>query len=484
MPKIEFRHGAYEARGVIANAQLQWNLYAEANPESAPFPITLYPSPGLTRVGNSATVAAGRCRGLYTASNRALYVVFGTQLWQVGNAFLLSLIGNIGDSGNMVSMCDNGTTLFVVDGSAVPPGGTGGIGSGGNGWTVDLASNAFAQVDDAAFYGSSRVDFIDTFLIFSWPNTQSFYTSDSNATTFDPLYFAEKIGYNDLLVSLAALHDNIWLFGAVTTEIWFNSGGTDFPFQRQQNSIIQQGCIAPYSVIVVDNAVFWLSQDRTGRNMLMRGEGYAAKRVSNFAIEDAWSKYQVVNDAVAMVYQMAGHQMVTLWFPTENVSWVYDATTGFWHRRTYDTNNDAWLPSCMAYWDLGFNVNLVMAGDRAFPYLYVVDRNTFTDDGIPIIRRRRFQHIMNDQKRVSHTQFVAAMQGTNLAPDQVSLTWSDDGGQTYGTPLVQTTGNQSNGQYSWRRLGLARDRVYELSWTATGETALNGAWIEAVPAET
>ena len=51
--------------------------------------------------------------------------------------------------------------------------------------------------------------------------------------------------------------------------------------------MLQQGCVAPYSVVITDNAVYWLSQDRHGRNMLMRGEGYSAKRVSNFAVEQA-----------------------------------------------------------------------------------------------------------------------------------------------------------------------------------------------------
>lgn len=470
--KIPFSQGAYETRGVIAVPELQWNLYAEPNPKDAPFPVTLYPAPGLTLAADYTGQASGRARGMYAASNRALYIVFGTDLWEVGGAYVLSHIGSLGaDSGNPVSMVDNGTTLFVVDGSS-------------NGWTVDLATNTFAQVSDPAFYGSNRVDFIDTFLTFNWPGTQSFYISNSNDVTFNPLYFAEKIGYNDVLVSQAALHDNIWLFGAVTSEIWFNSGAADFPFQRQYNSILQQGCIAPYSVVVADNAVYWLSQDRQGRNMLMRGEGYAAKRVSNFAVEDAWSGYPVVSDAIGMAYQIGGHLMYMLLFPTANITWVYDATTGFWHRRTHGATSDAWLPSCMAFWNLGFNVNLVMAGDRTGPRLYIVDRFAYTDAGAPILRMRRWPHILADQKRVVHSQFVAAMQGTNLAPDQVELVWSDDGGQTYGTPLVQTTNNASNGQYSWRRLGMARDRVYQLSWTSPGETALNGAWAEAVPAET
>jgi hypothetical protein len=470
--KIDLSSGAYESRAVSANPERQYNLYSEPNPPSSPHKITLYPSPGLALAADHTGQATGRARGMYAASNRALYVVFGTQLWQVGGGYVLTYIGDLGsDTGLPVSMVDNGTTLFVVDGS-------------NRGWTVDLASNAFAEVNDPAFYGSNRVDFIDTFLIFNWPGTQSWYISNSNDVTFNPLYFAEKIGYNDLLVSVAALHDNVWLFGAVTTEIWFNSGAADFPFQRQSNSILQQGCIAPYSVVVADNAVFWLSQDRTGRAMLMRGEGYAAKRVSNFAVENAWTQYAVTSDAIGMIYQIGGHEMYTLLFPTGNATWIYDASTDFWHQRTYGANNDAWLPSCMAFWDFAPLYNQIVVGDLNGPRLYVLDRNAFTDAGVPIQRVRRFPHVLNDQKRLSHAQFVAAMQGTNLAPDQVSLSWSDDGGQTFGNPLVQTTNNASNGQYSWRRLGMARDRVYELSWTAQGETALNGAWLEAVPTET
>jgi hypothetical protein len=91
---------------------------------------------------------------------------------------------------------------------------------------------------------------------------------------------------------------------------------------------------------------------------------------------------------------------------------------------------------------------------------------------------------VNEGKQVVHSQFIAALQPGQLSPDEVTLRWSDDGGQTWGQPLVQTVHGATNGQYSWRRLGMARDRVYELSWTAQGETALNGAWVEAVGAGT
>jgi hypothetical protein len=477
MAKLPLIGGAYEARGVIASAQRCENLFFEPNPKDSPFPGTHYPASGLSVVADYTGVFTGFVRGLYWASNGDFYVVIGSNLFiQTGPGQSHRLLGDIGNSGNLVSMVDNGTSMMVVDGSP-------------NGWTVDLQTLAFAQIADPAFYGAHKVDFIDTFFVFNKPGSQAFYVSNSNDTTFDALYFAEKIGYNDLLVSVVALHDNIWLFGEVTTEIWFNSGAPDFPFQRMPNTIIQQGCIAVYSVVVADNAVFWLSQDRHGRAIVLRGEGYQAKRVSTFAVEDTFARYPDLDDTYAFVYQQAGHEIVAFRFGTGNATWAYDTATDQWHRRTYGPGRDAWLPICAAHWgsiysgETGY-FTMVIAGDATGPRLLEITRDIHTDCGVPIQRIRSWPHLLNDQKRLVHSQFVAALQPGQIFPDAVSLRWSDDGGQTWGQPLVQTVGNATNGQYSWRRLGMARDRVYELSWSGTGETALSGAWIEAVPAAT
>jgi hypothetical protein len=476
---LDFSQGAYETRNVSASAQRQINLYAENNPKDASHPVTLYPTPGLQLVADYTGTITGRCRGLHWASNLTLYAVFGMTFVRIETDWTYHLIGTLTgsvDDGYPVSMADNGTTIFIVDGRI------------DTGWTYGLLSGAFAQLIDPAFYGSTRVDYIDTYFIFQHIDTQQFYISNSLDVTFNPLWFAGKVGYSDLLVSVAALHDAVWLFGEVTTEIWFNSGAADFPFQRMPQSILQFGCASTYSVVVAGNAVYWMSQDRHGRLMFLRGEGYAAKRVSNFAVEQAWSQYNLNAGAIiAMVYQVDGHEFIVIQFTNVGVTWVLDATTEFWHQR--QTGSVAWLPGALAFWKSdGFGgvslTNTVVAGDSAVAKLYTLERNVYTDNGVPITRLRSWPHVLDDQKRVSHHQFVTAMSGTSLSPDQISLRWSDDGGQTFGTPVTQTTNNASNGQYSWRRLGMARDRVYELSWTATGETALNGAWVELEPAGT
>jgi len=487
VPQFPLTSGAYEARGVIANAQQCINLVPEPNPKDAPFPMSHYPAPGLTLLQDFSPSYSGFVRGLYVASNNQPFAAIGQSIVRIlGGGQAPILQGTLPtNSGYPVSMCDNGTTLVIVDGTA-------------GGWQVPLAgsgtANGMTDIIDPAFYGSTAVDFIDTFLVFNWIGTPTFYTTTSNAVEpFNPDYFAEKIGWNDYLVAARCLHDNIWLLGSQTTEIWFNSGGDpslpagSFPFQRMPNSILQQGCVAPYSPIIADNAIYWLSQDRWGRNMLMRGEGYAAKRVSNFAVENEWSAYQVVSDCLGMVFQYGGHETIGLYFQNAKTWWVYDASTGQFHKRTYNGVTEPWIAYCTAFWGYEPGVGeaaALLVGSRLGPQVFQLDRYNYTDDGIPITRQRSWPHAVNDGKRQLYTRFSAAFDGSALSPDSVGLDWSDDGGHTFGASVPQTVNNATNGQYQWRRLGYARDRVFRLTWSGQGETTLLGAWVDAIPSGT
>lgn len=479
MAKIALHQGSYEARSPIANAQAAINVYPEPNPQDAPFPFTHYPAPGVSLLSDLSSTSSGVVRGLYTTSTGALIAVIGSDVLNIDPTFNdIIQLGAIGPvNGNPVSMCDNGATLVIVDGSA-------------NGWQVPIAeletTGSLTQIVDDAFYGSTRVDYIDTFMIFNAPGTGTFYTTTSGVVTpFDPTYAAAKEGWNDLLVCAICLHDNIWLLGNTTTEIWYNAGGTTFPFARMPNSILQQGCAAPYSAVVADNAVYWLSQDRWGHALMMRGEGYMAKRVSNFAVENIWHQYPTIADCIGMVYQIGGHEVVGFYFPTANAWWAYDASIQMWHQRMYANTTDAWLPRCTAYVGtvagLPTQPPIMAAGSRNGGQILGIDSSVYTDLSQPIQRQRSWVHIQQDGQRLAHTRFSADMAGWQMTPDTIALDWSDDAGFTFGTPVPQTTDNQSNGQYQWRRLGYARDRVYRLTWSGGGECALNGAYVDIIP---
>jgi hypothetical protein len=472
--RIPLVGGAYTARSVIADAQRCLNLYPESNPQDAPTPVCHYPTPGLRLLATAPI--GGVVRGLYRFSNGlGLIAVVGNKVYYVSPSWVFTTLGTIGTSTGLVSMADNGTTVVLVDGSA-------------SGYTIDMGTNAFATISDAAFFGADRVEFLDTFLLFNKPGTPQFYTTTSGVVTpFDATYFANKVGYADPLVGIAIIHREIWLIGQLTTEVWYNTGASAFPFERLPGTFIEQGCVAKFSIAKADTSVFWLSQNLQGELIVLQGENYQAKRVSTHAIESAWAGYPTVSDATAFTYQQQGHLFYVLTFPTADKTWCYDMATGLWHERAYtgpDGLSEArHLANCHAYC---YNTNVVGSrlGDGK---IYAFDSAVFTDNTIPILRRRSFPHLLADGKRVIYRQLVADMEvgtDTNLSDSPlVSLRWSDTRGQTWGNPVTGSLGqtNQYLTSIQWQRLGMSRDRVFELFWSSNVRTALQGAFIQLDP---
>jgi len=489
MPRILLNSGAYQARSIIANAQRCVNLYPEGNPKDSPVPMTHYCTPGLTEYIAAPFEAGVRC--IYRASNGAGYAVIGNRVYAVNPDLTVNLLGYINTGTNPVSMSDNGLAVVIVDGSP-------------QGWAIDLAGpNTFGIIYGDGFYGADRVDVLDTYFLFNKPGTGQFYISLSNVdftllTTgvgFDPLDFASKEGFPDPIVGVVASYRQIWLIGALYTEVWFDSGAEDFPFQVQPGAYIEHGCVAKYSIAKADLSVYWLSQDLQGHLIVMQGAGYIANRISTHAIENEFMTYGVVSDAIGFTYQQEGHLFYVLTFPTANKTWVYDRTTQLWHQRTW-TDSDGGLNrsrvNCAAYL---FDKNIV--GDFENGTLYEWDLNAYTDVGNPISRIRSFPQIVDDAKRgnnrrIVHRQFIADMDVGEIEtqwsedPPTVSLRWSDDKGASWSNRMEQSLGGA--GQYltnvQFRRLGLSRDRVYELSWSMPAKTALNGAWLDIEMAAT
>ncbi len=483
--QIQLLDGAYEARSVIAANQRCINLYPEVNQLSpaAPIPqpitpaiVTHYPTPGLQLL---ATVGTGPIRGIYVASNGATYVASGSFLYSLDVNFTPNELGYIGSLTTPVSMIDNGATLVVVDGSPF-------------GFQVDLATNALSQISDPAFYGADRADYIDTYLVFNKPDSSFFYTTLSNQVVpFDATYIAGKTGFVDRIVSVVMVHNELWLIGEQTSEVWYNAGGSTFPFARVQGSFIQMGCAAKYSIASAENAVFWLSQNKQGERMVMAGSAYQAQRISTHAIEYALAGYSDVSDAIGMIYQQQGHTFYVLTFPTADKTWVFDLSTQLWHERAWSDDSGQLhriRANCMAHAN-----GQVLAGDWQNGDLYAVSEDIYTDNGQPIVRIRSFPTFQNELQRVMYQGFMADMEvgsatfnadtAANQAALLVWLRWSDDGGKSWSEPVYRSLGaiGETLTSLKWRRLGVGRRRVFELQWSAAVHTALNGAYIDVTP---
>jgi hypothetical protein len=467
MAKVALSNGAYQARSVIASAQRCINLYLEANPPTSVFPFTHYPTPGLTLMGS---VAPTSWRGTYFATNGQLYGVCGNTVYAISSSWTFTVLGTISSSTGPVSMVDNTTDIILVDGVY------------GSGWTINLASNAFAQISQPGFYGGNQVNYVDGYFVLNRIGTRQWYISLPNTTTFDPIDYASTTGFSDSLIGIGITRRYIYLFGKITTEVWFNQGNTTFPFGRLPGSFMQYGCAATNSIAQMDGELYWVAQSPQGQAFICKTTNFAATIISTFAINNELQGYSTLSDAIGYTYELNGHFFYVVTFPTANKTWVYDLSNQQWNEWNWVDNNgglNRHRSNCFA-----FAYGKLIVGDWQNGNLYAIDQDNYTDNGQVITRIRGFYHMEDDgSNRVRYRSLILEMEsgnGYNNEEINVGLRWSDNRGKTYGNPVFQSLGME--GEYitimQWNRLGMARDRVFEVSWSPPVRTALNGIFID------
>jgi len=465
--KVALTTGAYQARSLIASAQRCVNLYPEINPKDSPFPTTHYPTPGSVIF---ATLPEGPVRGLYAATNGNLYAASASAVYQVADDGTASKIGDIASGSGPVKMQDNGTDVLVVDGTT-------------QGFTIDLATNQWDAITQDSFYGSKQIAILDGYFVLTYDAQAEMYISELASTTFNSLDFTAKNGYPDKLQCCGVVHREIWLFGTDTTEVWFNTGDTDFTFSRMPGVFIQHGIAAVYSMAQADISLFWLSRDPQGHAIVVRGLQYQAVRISTHALEYALQQYSRIDDAIGFTYQMGGHTFYVLTFPAADATWVYDLASGQWHEWAVMTEDGVLhrhFANCYAFWN---GMNLI--GDYQSGNIYKLDPTAYTDNGNPILRVRSFPHLVAESDRVMYRELIADMEVGDGIPGtfddpKVRLRYSDTKGYSWSDPVMGGIGKRGDYLRSvqFQRLGYARDRVFELSWSSPTKTALNGVYVK------
>lgn len=426
-------------------------------------------TPGLRLL---ASVGVGPIRGAYVSSTGLFYIVSGDTLYQVDSNWDETEIDSLGTSSGPVSMADNGTHLFVVDGST-------------EGYHVVMASGSFTTVDSGDdFQGAEQVTYQDGYFIFNKPDSGQFYLSAINGVTFDPLDISTAEGSPDVLNGLISDSSrNLYLFGTESLEIFFNSGNADFPFERYPGANIPVGTQAPFTVEKFAGGVAWLGQDKKGRGIVYRTQGLQPQRISTHAIEKVISGLGDLSRARAWTYQYGGHEFYCLNLPGAETTWCFDSSTNLWHERATLSQGvlSRYRIDCHAF---AHNTNVV--GDFLEGKIYALDPDTYDDDGDALPRIRTSPHVSKDMNRVTHEAFYLDME-TGVGLDgattdqgndpQMMLQWSDDGGHTWSNERWRSMGKlgKRKTRLRWSRLGQTDDRVYRVMQTDPVKSTLIGA---------
>jgi hypothetical protein len=233
--------------------------------------------------------------------------------------------------------------------------------------------------------------YLDGYYIVSKAFTNKFQISAVlNGNSWNPLDFAEKEAYPDNILALLADHEQLWLFGTKTIEVWANTGAATFPFQRIAGAFVQMGLAAQYTPTRVAGTVAWLGGDARGRVMAYAANGFIPERISTHAVETAWWLGGSVDDAIAFAYSDQGHDFWVVSFPSQNTTWVYDFTEKLWHQRGWW---DGTRLNRTRYATHGFVFGLHIAGDWDTGELYTLDTENYDDVGTPIYHERAAPHV-------------------------------------------------------------------------------------------
>ena len=367
---------------------------------------------------------------------------------------------------------------------------------------------------DGAFSGANTCDIIDNYFIYNNPTTQEWGASDLLSPISPALSYGLKDGSPDDLVALIADHREVYLMGETSSEVWVDVGATPFPFQRIPGTSTQHGIAAPFSLYRLGNSFAYVSHNNRGQAQIMQMNGYIPQRISTHAVENTLVN-QTIDDAIAWTYQLEGHEVYVVTFPsigTNGLTWAYDATTQMWHKWLYTADDNSYQRhrgNCCAVFQ-----GMVLVGDYANGKIYQLDKTNFTDDGQNVRRLRRAPHLVSDFQRQYFDELQIQFQpgvgttglsqptgdiyvdspaiiypnatftiypfqtyiigqqanlSTNITTTnpQAMLRWSNDGGSTWSKEYWVSIGKMGKYQNRaiWRRLGMARDRIFEVSIT-------------------
>lgn len=443
MQPVPWAQQSYLDASRDVSAQRLVNMYLEPKAAQSKSRTVLRGCPGLRLW---ATVGDGPCRGLAVLGG-FLYVVSGEELYQVDEARQAVLRGNIAGvgpvglatDGRFLIITTSGSEIYAVNGTEF----------------VDLSATTIIS-------GAAGVTYQDNYLLYVGKNNQDIWSSEpGQPLTYLGESFSLVNSRPDNCTGIVNANRETWAFCETSAEVYYNAGNaTGFPFSRNPAGVVERGTLASRSLAAYDQRVFWLGDDYR----VYANNGYQAVPISTVPIEVAIGALSTRRSAEAFIYTQEGHTHYVLTFPGQ-ATYVYDITTGLWHERVSYGRSD-WRARGHAVWISGDYV-----GDAENGSIYELATDEYTEAGATIVREMVSPPFHGGRQRLFFGRLELDLQnGVGLegaeqgSSPQIMLSWSNDGGRTYGTELWRSLG--ASGRYRWRtvwdRLGSDFDRVYRL----------------------
>lgn len=503
----EFCGSSYISQSRTADDERTVNWFFERmESQGATSRSALYPTPGVRKIAASAY---GPGRAHFYQSGRE-FGIFGPKFHEISEFGVLTFRGDVAIGDNPATISSNGDgggQLFIT--------------SGDNGYIYDLQTHAFTQV--AALDGKATMgDSLGAYFLALDAKTSTLYVSDLlDGLTWDPTMFAQRTIAPDPWRSMKVNGRYIWLFGELTSEVWYDAGASNFPFAPHPSGLVSYGIAAPFSVALAEGQIIWLGASKTGDAYVLRAAGFTPEVVSDYPLQYAFNNYVAIEDALGDTYSDAGHTFYLLTFPRQDVTWAWDVQLGRWAERgtwlAEQNRYQAWRPQWHA---MAFGEHRMLDSETGSIYLMSSAILALDVDGRPMRRLRRAPDLNSELQNIFYSSLEIDLEpGLGLMPydtsdlpnpdltlaegeslglepgvdfavtptfprqgwnPQIFLRFSNDGGRTWSTEMMRGAGK--SGEWStrvrWTRLGMGRRRVFEVVCTDPIPFRLTACYLE------
>lgn len=350
---------SYLSRSSPLSSQETRNYYQQIVEEGSDNYV-LHPYPGLKL---SSSAISGKNRGGQRMAEVGFRVA-GNTLYSFTEQGVHTVIGTIpgtqrciftNDGTNLV-IVDPGVAVYIYDGSTI------------------------TTVTDANIAGSIAATYLNNQVIYTKLNL--FTVADvGNPSTASGLNSADAESQPDDIIHAYSFQQSTYMFGARSTEPWWNNGVGSPPFERIDGQIFEVGCAATHSIANTDEAIYWLGDD----NAIYRATGGIKDRVSSIAISHAISTYSKVSDAVGYTFTFEGQNFYAIHFPSANASWCVSESLGTngWFQLSSGLDGGLYQGTSLIN---VYGKNFLFDEDNG--NLYELDLDTATNNNETIIRRR------------------------------------------------------------------------------------------------
>lgn len=467
MTLINIIGGSEELRAKTVDPQRTINFIPFASRNGK---IGLLGTPGLSIF---ASCGNNPCRGGFVSStNGRCFFLNGNTLYEVKSNGDTTAVGSISLGGeDFVSFSENETHLAICNGSLL--------------YALEYSTNSFSEI--TVPFSISFISNCDNFFVGLEKESGRFYVSAfDDITSWDALDFATAEGSPDALVAASSALGQLWLFGKKTIEVYHNTGSPVFPFARVSGGSIMVGTESPFSIVPMDNSLFFVGKSEHGGYSVYRVSGFSPKKLSNEYVDRSIESVSDKTKLVAWAYQEEGRLYYALTGSDLQTTLVYDVGSQIWHERTFFDEFSGHTQHIANVCVNAFGKNLV--GSRLDGKIYEMSLDYISDNGNKIIRERITESFSFEGRNARLHSLELELESGMGQPDwgsyepKVMLSISYDRGKTWGQEILAEIGK--SGEYNrraiFRRLGVATEVAFKISVSdMLARTVINEAYLRA-----